>query len=1097
MPKRTDIHSILIIGSGPIVIGQACEFDYSGTQACRVLKEEGYRVILANSNPATIMTDPDFADRTYIEPLTWEVVAQIIEREKPDAVLPTLGGQTGLNLAMALYERGLVGVPGTPELIGANAESISTAEDRDKFKKAMIEIGLNVPESGIAHSMEDALEVVKSIGLPAIIRPAYILGGRGTGIAATPEEFAHLAANGLDASPIREILIEKSIAGWKEYELEVMRDTADNCVIICSIENFDPMGVHTGDSITVAPAQTLSDVEYQIMRDAALACIRRVGVETGGSNVQFAVNPANGELVVIEMNPRVSRSSALASKATGFPIAKIAAKLAVGYTLDEIPNDITKATPASFEPTIDYVVTKIPRWAFEKLPGTSGVLGTQMQSVGEVMAIGRTFPESLQKALRSLEQGRMGLNCDPAEKQLAEVSTEELMRLVDIPTPERIFIIGELLFRGMSVDDVHAACKVDPWFLDQMSIIIEERNAVKSSNPSAMTKAAWKRVKRVGFSDAQLAYLWGSAESEVRAAREAAGVIPTYKTVDTCSAEFAAQTPYHYSTYEDENEVRDSDRQRVIILGSGPNRIGQGIEFDYCCVHASFALRDAGFETVMVNCNPETVSTDYDTSDRLYFEPLTKEDVLNVIAAETAAAGGKKPKVIVSLGGQTPLKLSGQIPVDLIAGTSPASIDLAEDREKWNELCESLSIPQPPGGTAVTLDQAMAIVNQVGFPVLVRPSYVLGGRGMQIVHDRDHLTRAMAELSGFGSLGKEGGLSAERPVLIDRFLEDATEVDVDAIRDHTGEVLIGGVMEHVEEAGVHSGDSACAIPPQTLPAWVVEVIESYTTAIATALDVRGLINVQFAVAGTNVYVIEANPRASRTVPFVAKATGVPLAKVATRVMLGATLAELRTEGLLTRSVLLDSPDTVAVKEAVLPFSRFPEVDTALGPEMRSTGEVMGIDVTFGRAFYKAELAAGTVLPTSGTVFLSLADGDKPAGIVVAKRLRALGFGIMATPGTADYLSRFGYMVDAVVGKVSEGSKITAVNLIASGEISFVINTPQGRGGRTDGEAIRKAANVHRVSSVTTVEAALAAVQGMAEQLNRPLEVKSLQEYHGR
>ena len=1097
MPKRTDIHSILIIGSGPIVIGQACEFDYSGTQACRVLKEEGYRVILANSNPATIMTDPDFADRTYIEPLTWEVVAQIIEREKPDAVLPTLGGQTGLNLAMALYERGLVGVPGTPELIGANAESISTAEDRDKFKKAMIEIGLNVPESGIAHSMEDALEVVKSIGLPAIIRPAYILGGRGTGIAATPEEFAHLAANGLDASPIREILIEKSIAGWKEYELEVMRDTADNCVIICSIENFDPMGVHTGDSITVAPAQTLSDVEYQIMRDAALACIRRVGVETGGSNVQFAVNPANGELVVIEMNPRVSRSSALASKATGFPIAKIAAKLAVGYTLDEIPNDITKATPASFEPTIDYVVTKIPRWAFEKLPGTSGVLGTQMQSVGEVMAIGRTFPESLQKALRSLEQGRMGLNCDPAEKQLAEVSTDELMRLVDIPTPERIFIIGELLFRGMSVDDVHAACKVDPWFLDQMSIIIEERNAVKSSNPSAMTKAAWKRVKRVGFSDAQLGYLWGSAESEVRAAREAAGVIPTYKTVDTCSAEFAAQTPYHYSTYEDENEVRDSDRQRVIILGSGPNRIGQGIEFDYCCVHASFALRDAGFETVMVNCNPETVSTDYDTSDRLYFEPLTKEDVLNVIAAETAAAGGKKPKVIVSLGGQTPLKLSGQIPVDLIAGTSPASIDLAEDREKWNELCESLSIPQPPGGTAVTLEQAMAIVNQVGFPVLVRPSYVLGGRGMQIVHDRDHLTRAMAELSGFGSLGKEGGLSAERPVLIDRFLEDATEVDVDAIRDHTGEVLIGGVMEHVEEAGVHSGDSACAIPPQTLPAWVVEVIESYTTAIATALDVRGLINVQFAVAGTNVYVIEANPRASRTVPFVAKATGVPLAKVATRVMLGATLAELRTEGLLTRSVLLDSPDTVAVKEAVLPFSRFPEVDTALGPEMRSTGEVMGIDVTFGRAFYKAELAAGTVLPTSGTVFLSLADGDKPAGIVVAKRLRALGFGIMATPGTADYLSRFGYMVDAVVGKVSEGSKITAVNLIASGEISFVINTPQGRGGRTDGEAIRKAANVHRVSSVTTVEAALAAVQGMAEQLNRPLEVKSLQEYHGR
>ncbi|MCX6532654.1 MAG: carbamoyl-phosphate synthase large subunit [Actinobacteria bacterium] len=1097
MPKRTDISSILIIGSGPIVIGQACEFDYSGTQACRVLKEEGYRVILANSNPATIMTDPDFAHRTYIEPLTWEVIAKIIEREKPDAVLATLGGQTGLNLAMALFERGLVGVPGTPELIGANAESISTAEDRGKFKEAMIEIGLKVPASGIAHTLEESLEVIKVIGLPAIIRPAYILGGRGTGIAATHEEFVKLASNGLHASPISEILIEQSIAGWKEYELEVMRDTADNCVIICSIENFDPMGVHTGDSITVAPAQTLSDVEYQLMRDAALACIRRVGVETGGSNVQFAVNPETGEQVVIEMNPRVSRSSALASKATGFPIAKIAAKLAVGYTLDEIPNDITKMTPASFEPTIDYVVTKIPRWAFEKLPGTSGVLGTQMQSVGEVMAIGRTFPESLQKALRSLEQGRLGLNCDPAEKQFANLSTQELLTSVGVGTPDRIFTIGELLLRGISVDEVYQACKVDPWFLDQMLMIIEEREAVKSLSPSAMSKQAWKRIKRVGFSDAQLAYLWSTHEDDVRRIREMAGVLPTYKTVDTCSAEFAAQTPYHYSTYEDENEVRPSDRPRVIILGSGPNRIGQGIEFDYCCVHASFALRDAGYETVMINCNPETVSTDYDTSDRLYFEPLTKEDVLNVIAAETAAAGGRAPKVIVSLGGQTPLKLSGLIPAELIAGTSPVSIDLAEDREKWNELCESLKIPQPPGGTAINLEQAMAIVERVGFPVLVRPSYVLGGRAMQIVHDRDHLTRAMAELSDFGSLGKEGGLSAERPVLVDRFLEDATEVDVDAIRDHTGEVLIGGVMEHVEEAGVHSGDSACAIPPQTLPKWVVEVIEAYTAAIAAALDVRGPINVQYAVVGTSVYVIEANPRASRTVPFVAKATGVPLAKVATRVMLGSTLAELRREGLLTHSVLLDFPDTVAVKEAVLPFSRFPEVDTALGPEMRSTGEVMGIDKTFGRAFYKAELAAGTVLPTTGMVFLSLADGDKPAGIVVAHRLRALGFGIAATTGTAAYLARFGMDVDKVVGKVNENAAITAVDLIASGEVSFVVNTPQGRGGRTDGEAIRKAANVNHVSSVTTVEAALAAVQGMAEQLDHPLEVKSLQEYHGR
>jgi len=1095
VPRRDDLSSILIIGSGPIVIGQACEFDYSGTQACRVLKDEGYRVILANSNPATIMTDPDFAHRTYVEPITWEVVARILDREKPDAVLPTLGGQTGLNTAMALFERGLVGVPGTPELIGANAEAIATAEDREKFKEAMIQIGLSVPPSGIAHDVDEALRVVERIGLPVIIRPAYILGGRGTGIAANIDEFRRLAAAGLDASPIREILIEKSIAGWKEYELEVMRDRADNCVIICSIENVDPMGVHTGDSITVAPAQTLSDVEYQRMRDAAFACIRRVGVETGGSNVQFAVDPRNGDQVVIEMNPRVSRSSALASKATGFPIAKIAAKLAVGYTLDEIPNDITRLTPASFEPTIDYVVTKVPRWAFEKLPGTSGVLGTQMQSVGEVMSIGRTFPESLQKALRSLEQGRGGLNCDAAEAQYADRSDDELLAQVAIATPERIFLVGELLRRGVGIDRLHEACRIDPWFLDQMSMISEERAVLSNVAPTDISRPQWRRAKRLGFSDAQLAHLWGVSVDAVRSARTAAGVTPTYKTVDTCSAEFAASTPYHYSTWEDEDEVRPSERPRVVILGSGPNRIGQGIEFDYCCVHASFALRDAGYETVMVNCNPETVSTDYDTSDRLYFEPLTHEDVLNVIEAETRAAGGRAPRVIVSLGGQTPLKLSGVLPRDLIAGTSPESIDLAEDREKWNELCDRLSIPQPPGGTAVSLAEAEAIVDRVGFPVLVRPSYVLGGRAMQIVHDREHLARAMAELSGFGSLGKEGGLSAERPVLVDRFLEAAIEVDVDAIRDHTGEVLIGGVMEHVEEAGVHSGDSACAIPPQTLPSWVVEVIESYASAIAHALDVRGLLNVQFAVVGTTVYVIEANPRASRTVPFVAKATGVPLAKVATRVMLGATLAELRSEGLLSRSVL--DASTVAVKEAVLPFNRFPEVDTALGPEMRSTGEVMGIDSSFGRAFYKAELAAGTVLPSSGTVFLSLADVDKPAGIVVAKRLRELGFGIVATPGTADYLAHFGQPVDAVVGKVSEGAAVTAVNLIASGEISFVINTPQGRGGRTDGEAIRKAANVNRVSSVTTVEAALAAVRGMAEIGIGPLDVRSLQEHHGR
>ncbi|MEY2424962.1 MAG: carbamoyl-phosphate synthase large subunit, partial [Actinomycetota bacterium] len=966
MPRRTDIESILVIGSGPIVIGQACEFDYSGTQACRVLKAEGYRVILANSNPATIMTDPDFAHRTYVEPLDVRVLQAIIEKERPDAILPTLGGQTALNLAMNLHEAGaLSAVP--HGLIGASVDAIQTAEDREKFKAAMTEIGLAVPASGFAYELDEALRVGAEIGYPVIVRPSFILGGKGTGIAADEEDLKRLAAEGLDASPIREILIERSIAGWKEYELEVMRDRVDNCVVVCSIENLDPMGVHTGDSITVAPAQTLSDVEYQEMRDASFACIRRIGVETGGSNIQFAVNPRNGDRVVIEMNPRVSRSSALASKATGFPIAKIAARLAVGYTLDEIPNDITKKTPASFEPTIDYVVTKVPRWAFEKLPGSVAVLGTRMQSVGEAMSIGRTFPESLQKGMRSLEHGRLGLNCDPGESLYDDMDDDELVRRAAIATPDRPFHLEAALRRGISVERLAATTMVDPWFLDQILAITEERAALAQIGFDGMTRASWRRAKRLGFADAQLAYLWRADAGEIRRRREALGVVATFKTVDTCGAEFDADTPYYYSTYEDETEVKASDRRKIVILGSGPNRIGQGIEFDYCCVHASFALRDAGFETIMINCNPETVSTDYDTSDRLYFEPITEEDVLNVIDAEQPEG------VIVSLGGQTPLKLAGLLPPKLVLGTSPESIDLAEDRERWGALCARLEIPQPAGGTAVTVDEALAVTGRVGYPALVRPSYVLGGRAMQIVYDDDDLRAAMVELAGFGSLGKEGGLSASRPVLVDRFLEDAIEVDVDALRDDTGEVLIGGVMEHVEEAGVHSGDSACVIPPPTLPGSVVDVIEDYTRKIAAELDVRGLINVQYAVKSGQVFVIEANPRASRTVPFVAKATGVPLAKIAARIMVGATLQQLRDEGLLKPPA---SGGHVSVKEAVLPFNRFPDVDTILGPEMRATGEVMGIDSNFGMAFAKSQLAAGNGLPTEGAVFFSLADRDK-------------------------------------------------------------------------------------------------------------------------
>ena len=1104
MPRRDDLQSILVIRSGPIVIGQACEFDYSGTQACRVLAEEGYRVVLANSNPATIMTDPGMADRTYVEPLDPDVLTAIIERERPDALLPTLGGQTALNLTMALAERGVLEANGV-EVIGANPEAIATAENRERFKEAMEEIGLSTPASGFAHTLDEAMAIGASIGYPIMVRPSYILGGAGTGIAADPEALIRLAAEGLDASPVSEVLVERSIAGQKEYELEVMRDHADNCVVICSIENFDPMGVHTGDSITVAPAQTLTDVEYQEMRDAAFACIRRVGVETGGSNVQFAVDPLTGHQTVIEMNPRVSRSSALASKATGFPIAKIAARLAVGYRLDEIPNDITGATPASFEPVIDYVVTKIPRWAFEKLPGATDVLGTRMQSVGEVMGIGRTFPESLQKAVRSLEQGRSGLNGDPSEAEVDLVPVDRLLDDVATATPERLYQLESLLRRGVSVDELHAATGIDPWFLSEMAKITDARMALDLQVTLGVTvddldRREWRRLKHLGFADAQLAYLLGDGvtTADVRAARVAAGVPVTFKTVDTCAAEFEANTPYHYSTCEDEDEIRPSDRPRVIILGSGPNRIGQGIEFDYCCVHASMALRAAGFETIMVNCNPETVSTDYDTSDRLYFEPLTDEDLANVIAAERAASvgEGRLVGVIVSLGGQTPLKLAAGLDEDLVLGTSPASIDLAEDRERWNDLCGRRGIPQPPGGTATTAAEAVTVAGRIGYPVLVRPSYVLGGRAMEIVYDDERLVEAVEAMSGIGgSLGREGGVTADRPVLVDRFLEDAVEVDVDAVRDATGEVVICGIMEHVEEAGVHSGDSACALPPQTLSDAVLAELERHVRVICEALQVRGLCNVQFAVKDDRAYVLEANPRASRTVPFVAKATGVPVAMVAARVMVGATLSELRTEGLLVEPV----GGHVSVKEAVLPFNRFPGVDTLLGPEMRSTGEVMGIGATFGLAFAKSQIAAGNRLPTSGTVFFSLADRDKATGLEVARHFAALGFDLAATSGTAALLESEGIAVGTVVAKVGEShpGKVDAVDLIAGGKVQLVVNTPRGRGPRADGLHIRATALANLVPCLTTVAAAKAAAAGIADWVSHPLSVRSLQEYHQR
>ncbi|MGD0055696.1 MAG: carbamoyl-phosphate synthase large subunit [Acidimicrobiales bacterium] len=1095
MPRRDDIHSIMVIGSGPIVIGQACEFDYSGTQACQALRGDGYKVILVNSNPATIMTDPSTADVTYVEPLDVDVLVDILERERPDALLPTLGGQTALNLTMELVRRGVTERLGI-EVIGARPLAIETAENRELFKVAMTDIGLETPPSGFARTLEEALEIAATIGWPIMVRPSFILGGAGTGIAHHERDFVRLAGEGLAASPIGEILVEKSVAGWKEYELEVMRDVADNCVVICSIENLDPMGVHTGDSITVAPIQTLSDVEYQAMRDDAFAVLRRVGVETGGSNVQFAVNPQDGQRLVIEMNPRVSRSSALASKATGFPIAKIAAQLAVGYRLDEIGNDITRVTPASFEPVIDYVVTKIPRWAFEKLPGAIPELGTRMQSVGEVMAIGRNFAESLQKAVRSLEQSRLGFALG-ADNEFADLDDNDLWHRCVVATPERLFALHEVLWRGASLDEVATRTGIDRWFVDQlMEIIVRERELV-GVDLTSLDARGWRRYKQWGFSDPQIAGLAATTATEVARLRRARGVHTTFKTVDTCAGEFEASTPYHYSTYEDTSEVAPSSRDRVIILGSGPNRIGQGIEFDYCCVHASMALRDMGYETVMVNCNPETVSTDYSTSDRLYFEPLTPEDLAEVIAAERAACvdGARVRGVIVSLGGQTPLKLSHSIDPELVLGTSVSSIDVAEDRERWSAICRELRLRQPPGDVVTTLPEARSVAKRIGYPVLIRPSYVLGGRAMEIVYDETSLERVMKDLtSAHGSLAREGGVSVSRPILVDSFLEDAVEVDVDAVRDGRGEVFVAGVMEHVEEAGVHSGDSACALPPQTLTPGVLAVLHEWTAKIAEALAVVGLINVQYAVKDEEVFVLEANPRASRTVPFVAKATGVALAQVAVRVMMGQSLEELRRDGHVPESTPV--PEYVSVKEAVLPFSRFPGVDTVLGPEMRSTGEVMGIGESFGIAFAKAQLAAGTKLPDGGQVFMSLADRDKVHGLSLARELRDLGFDIAATVGTAGFLRAHDVAVATLVGKVGLADLgVNAVTMISSGAVHLVINTPSGSGARADGAQIRIACVALSVPCLTTLSAGFAAAKGIADTRSRGWRVRSLQELH--
>ncbi|WNZ23140.1 carbamoyl-phosphate synthase large subunit [Leptolyngbya sp. NK1-12] len=1097
MPRRTDIHKILLIGSGPIVIGQACEFDYSGTQACKALRDEGFEVVLVNSNPATIMTDPETADRTYIEPLTPEIVEKIIAKERPDALLPTMGGQTALNLAVALAKNGTLEKYGV-ELIGAKLPAIEMAEDRKLFKEAMERIGVGVCPSGLAETMAEAKEIAQQIGsYPLIIRPAFTLGGTGGGIAYNQEEFEEIAQSGLDASPVSQILIEKSLLGWKEYELEVMRDLADNVVIICSIENLDPMGVHTGDSITVAPAQTLTDKEYQRLRDASIKIIREIGVETGGSNIQFAVNPDNGEVVVIEMNPRVSRSSALASKATGFPIAKMAAKLAVGYTLDEIPNDITKKTPASFEPTIDYVVTKIPRFAFEKFPGSQPVLTTQMKSVGEAMAIGRTFQESFQKALRSLETGRAGWGCDRNEKL---PSLEQIRAGLRTPNPERIFTVRHAMQMGMSVDEIYELTAIDPWFLDKLQELLETEKFLKKTPLQSLSRDQLYAIKQQGFSDRQIAYATKTSEDEVRAYRKSLGILPAYKTVDTCAAEFEALTPYYYSTYESEllelgeddeertqveSEVLPSTRRKVMILGGGPNRIGQGIEFDYCCCHASFALQAEGFETIMVNSNPETVSTDYDTSDRLYFEPLTKEDVLNILEAEQPEG------VIIQFGGQTPLKLAVPLQTYLsnnpdvktkIWGTSPDSIDIAEDRERFEKILRELDIRQPANGIARSFEEALQVAKRIDYPVVVRPSYVLGGRAMEIVYSDEDLNRYMRYAVQ---------VEPDHPILIDKYLENAIEVDIDALTDAEGNVVIGGIMEHIEQAGIHSGDSACSIPTVTLAPDTLDTLRTWTKKLAKALNVVGLMNIQYAIQGTVdgdvAYILEANPRASRTVPFVSKAIGVPLAKIASRIMAGSTLPELG----FTEEIV---PQHISVKEAVLPFSKFPGTDIILGPEMRSTGEVMGIDTDFGKSFAKAELAASQHLPMQGTVFVSMNDRDKTAAIPVVKDLIDLGLKVVATAGTRQVLRDHGLEVDLVF-KLHEG-RPHVLDWIKNEQIQLIVNTPLGETAQEDDRQIRRAALAYKIPIVTTIAGAKATAAAIRSLQSQPLEVKAIQEYVG-